>query len=441
MGGLCGSCAANEKRCNNVCMAVSNVPESGCGTSCTPCSVRHAVATCASNGTCSYSECETGWGDCDGDATNGCETNLLENGNCGACGVSCTGTLYQCTPNGCAAGCPSPGTTCAVGGACTYLTDTANCGACGKVCALDNASASCASGTCVFLCAPGEVLCDAVDAGASPDAAASPVCVDTNEDPNNCGQCGRVCTSSAGACAGGTCVCPQGYTACGGTCVITSMDPANCGGCGVACNDASTSDVCVAGLCVPMSSLWLATGLATGTNTGPADIAVDEQNVYWSNTADNSISTVPKAGGSAMTVATGQAGPARIALDGTHVYWSNQKGNTIMRAPKDGSAVPTLVATSAYEPNQIVVIGDYVYFGDGDVERAPAAGGQSVTWCSPSSGIIPFQVSDLVTDGAGTALWTSGTGLGATIPSACECGLNSAHTFLLAQPIVAPAFL
>jgi len=36
-----------------------------------------------------------GWrGDCDGTNANGCETDLTENGNCGACGVACRGRCW-----------------------------------------------------------------------------------------------------------------------------------------------------------------------------------------------------------------------------------------------------------------------------------------------------------------------------------------------------------
>jgi hypothetical protein len=43
------------------------------------------VNDCVPSGTC-----PSGWGNCDGSSTNGCETPLNTIANCGACGKSCT---------------------------------------------------------------------------------------------------------------------------------------------------------------------------------------------------------------------------------------------------------------------------------------------------------------------------------------------------------------
>ncbi|MBX3222002.1 MAG: hypothetical protein KF795_15905, partial [Labilithrix sp.] len=54
----------------------------------------HQVATCA-KGACG-TECEPGWGDCNDNPADGCETNLRHDGaNCGACGVRCSSGLGQ----------------------------------------------------------------------------------------------------------------------------------------------------------------------------------------------------------------------------------------------------------------------------------------------------------------------------------------------------------
>jgi len=72
-------------------------------------------------------------------------------------------------------------------------------------------------------------------------------CVDTKNDPNNCGVCGTKCKS--GLCVNGLC-CPPGavkcgnsccsFTCCGGkTCVDTKNDINNCGSCGNVCSGRS----------------------------------------------------------------------------------------------------------------------------------------------------------------------------------------------------------
>ncbi len=54
----------------------------------------HQQATCA-KGVCG-TECEPGWGDCNDNPADGCETNLTYDGaNCGACGTRCSTGLGQ----------------------------------------------------------------------------------------------------------------------------------------------------------------------------------------------------------------------------------------------------------------------------------------------------------------------------------------------------------
>ena len=54
----------------------------------------HQVSSC-SKGVCAY-ECEPGFGDCNGDSTDGCETDLsVHPGNCGACGNACDVSVGQ----------------------------------------------------------------------------------------------------------------------------------------------------------------------------------------------------------------------------------------------------------------------------------------------------------------------------------------------------------
>jgi hypothetical protein len=86
-------------------------------------------------------------------------------------------------------------------------------------------------------------------------------CVDLQTDPNNCGQCGKVCRAPRTSCVAGKCVCPpgrarsaasdtlccpEGQTECAGACVDLSTDPNNCGQCGVQCPQ---GDTCVNGSC------------------------------------------------------------------------------------------------------------------------------------------------------------------------------------------------
>jgi hypothetical protein len=97
------------------------------------------------------------------------------------------------------------------------------------------------------------------------------------------------------------------------------------------------------------------TTLASGQN--PAGIAVDDQNVYWTNSSsfsgssdggaggvtnvDGSVMKVPLGGGAPVVVASGQANPMGIAVDAASVYWANNgtdnynlDGAIMKRTPK-----------------------------------------------------------------------------------------------------------
>lgn len=120
--------------------------------------------------------------------------------------------------------------------------DSDNCGKCGAECPLAQA---CVNGTCTSTC-PGtvDVLCG-VDAG-------KPACTDTQTDNLNCGGCGKRCPAGE-VCHGGNCSgsCASSETKCtpeGGApyCTDLKTDNANCGACGAPCGP---EEVCSAGMC------------------------------------------------------------------------------------------------------------------------------------------------------------------------------------------------
>lgn len=84
------TCAGDRKVCSGSCVSKTS-PVVGCAApSCSPCDLPRAAATCDPSGACAVGTCENGWGDCDGRAENGCETDLSRDAaNCGVCGVSC----------------------------------------------------------------------------------------------------------------------------------------------------------------------------------------------------------------------------------------------------------------------------------------------------------------------------------------------------------------
>ena len=93
--------------------------------------------------------CPSGFNDCDGNATNGCEANTQTNvAHCGMCGRRCNspvGGSAACVAGTCTSSCPSGQTNCS--GTCRTLgTDASNCGACDRACSTGQ---TCTGGDCV----------------------------------------------------------------------------------------------------------------------------------------------------------------------------------------------------------------------------------------------------------------------------------------------------
>ncbi len=134
-----------------------------CGNVCAP--LPHATAGCAA-GACGIGACDPGFGDCDGNPQNGCETPTNTLGNCGGCGITCDDDGNACTDESCDSGaCEHPpvadGAACDDGNGCT-AADACVAGACagtstdGAPCAT-NLPGPCAAGSTV--CVADQVSC------------------------------------------------------------------------------------------------------------------------------------------------------------------------------------------------------------------------------------------------------------------------------------------
>jgi hypothetical protein len=119
-----GACGAGSKVCESPsegvdeCVGLADPDFQCAATSCSPCSLSHAIPICAS-GSCAIGSCTQAvdlrgdiveeWRDCNGAPLDGCEVDILHgtldtNGdveNCGACGTTCAAPN---TMNGCMAG-------------------------------------------------------------------------------------------------------------------------------------------------------------------------------------------------------------------------------------------------------------------------------------------------------------------------------------------------
>jgi len=213
-------CAVGEARCGDTCVDTETDP-AHCGRCDGACPARaNARRTCDAT-VCGY-ECNGGFADCDGDASNGCEVDLRSDlASCGMCDQACD--AVACNTVAC------------VDRVCRYTADDSMSCDDGNACTTE----VCSSGTC-------SVTGNTCDAGGMPECARDSDCARTS------------------ACEFEQCM--------GGTCVPTTLpSPPCCTGPGDCFDgDACTTDTCVSDVCdyVPVAGCTPC--------AGPGDPACDD---------------------------------------------------------------------------------------------------------------------------------------------------------------------
>lgn len=201
-------------------------------------------------GTCRLA-CDPGFGDCNGDATDGCETSLsCDSDNCGACGKKCApGEFCHEGECGCPAGLEECNSACKIPDGCFNIkTSELNCGACGVQCPQVgpigdlslHLACGCQEGQCnrrkcggaLFRYADCNNPAPPKECVVLPDEDGCETNIDL--DPNNCGACGHSCAPGQ-VCSGGECLCEPPLVLCGDRCVDLTSDPMHCGGCNHLC--------------------------------------------------------------------------------------------------------------------------------------------------------------------------------------------------------------
>jgi hypothetical protein len=230
-----------------------------CGTCGTTCSTPNGTSLCLS-GTCSLALCNFGYGNCDGDASNGCEANLnTDPNNCGTCGTVCpngpNGTA-ACVAGACSLTCSNGFSNCdgnpSNGCEVNISADTNNCGVCGNTCSTANGTPACIAGACTLAaCNSGFADCDGNPANGCE--------TNTTNDVQNCGSCSHVCGIANGtpSCFAGACrvlSCNSGFADCdsnpnNGCETNVATNPNNCGACGRVCSVSHGTPSCTAGAC------------------------------------------------------------------------------------------------------------------------------------------------------------------------------------------------
>jgi len=268
--GVCAlSCAAGTANCDgdssNGCETNLRTDSDHCGDCETTCALDNATASCSA-GVCRVESCVAPYGDCNGDPSDGCETNTTSSlSNCGVCDSKPCPTLNgspYCSDSKCELTCDKNFADCdgEAGNGCEkdVSRDINNCGGCGKTCtASAGKTAWCRDGQCgETTCAAGRGDCN----GDPDDDPANNGCeTDLKTDVDSCGTCGNICGVANGTaqCAAGVCSiksCASGFDDCTGGyadgCETkTTTDLTNCGACGRTCTAANGTPACVSGGC------------------------------------------------------------------------------------------------------------------------------------------------------------------------------------------------
>ena len=260
-----GACDSDP---NNGCETNTNTSNDHCGACNTPCQPSGGTGQCV-NGQCTLVGCAAPFENCDSDRANGCETNLLNDPlHCGSCLTSCfkANTDSFCNGGNCnIVGCLNDYGDCnldASDGCETNLGNSmANCGGCNLPCNLAHASEACVPSLTTGLGVCTLLGCDAGYENCNLDPTDG--CeIDTDTNVSNCGNCFSPCDydNAAASCNGGTCqmgACDPDYANCNGFtadgCEAHLTDEvAHCGTCATNCNTVfPNSDVsCNGGACI-----------------------------------------------------------------------------------------------------------------------------------------------------------------------------------------------
>ena len=250
-----------------------------CGECNNSCYVPNVVSISCNGGICEHGVCVDGWGECNPNSP-GCETNTNSDiNNCGSCGVICNENhpeaLFVCDNGVCiATGCSSGYLLC--DGTCILQT-TSDCGYCGYQCDLPNAIEACVNRKCaISSCNFPFADCDLI-----PENGCE---IDTSINHDHCGQCNHPVIENS-ICVNGIITCIENYLLCNGECINSQSDINHCSGDTCVNNPCDfPSEVCIGGIC------------GTNPNCAPGTSSCSFSNTICSINLNNDMNNCGKCG-------------------------------------------------------------------------------------------------------------------------------------------------
>jgi hypothetical protein len=430
-----GSCLQPYADCNGIAADGCEVDTSGdlnnCGGCAKQCVIAGGVALCT-QGACVIAGCSMGYADCDQVPGNGCEVGIVADPmNCGSCGHTCAApnttpacANYQCVVGVCNTGFGDCNGVASDGCEVNLATNPIHCSSCNVQCSYPNGVAACANGQCAFVsCNAGYGNCDANAANGCESVLAS--------DAGNCGSCGLVC--AGGSCVNGLCQAPapvkladagssnfdlavdatyvyfgsgagvQRVAKTGGT--PTVLTPGGTNGLAIDSLRVYFADMSASAIrSVPIGG-GTASTLVSGL-VAPWRVATNGTNVYFTDSSNQMLYRVPVGGGVNTVMASGMGGASGLALDASFVYFGTDSGGVVARVPLGGGTVTTLVSGES-RPMRVAVDATSVYFttytANGAVKKVPLAGGSPITLASGQNQPIGIAADN------GWVYWTATT--------------------------------
>jgi hypothetical protein len=197
---------------------------------------------------------------------------------------------------------------------------------------------------------------------------------------------------------------PPAPSECAGACTSLANDPNNCGACGQVC---SSSAVCLRGRCGPEATTLVP---PSPGGCGAIHLAAADGTLYWTDEAHGTVSSVRADGTAPTTLAMNERAPAHVVARGGRVFWvATDRGamsatpaggvvaTSVRAVPATGGAAVELVAETSHGDGILGLAvsddGVSVYYSlDASVKMVPAAGGPASFVVLSSATVLPSAI-------------------------------------------------